>query len=150
MNVFNAYVKLFSGLLVYAFFATQHAIAQVEQSTEATKRVIEPVDSLGKVVLMLVVVIALILALAWLLNKTKSLRFAGSQQGVIKTLAVMPLGVKEKIALVQVGDKQLILGITSQQINCLGELDTPLQAQSQDEQAQVNSFSELLKRAIKK
>lgn len=150
MNVFNAYVKLFSGLLISAFFAAQHAIAQVEQSTEATKRVIEPVDSLGKVVLMLVVVIALILALAWLLNKTKSLRFVGSQQGVIKTLAVMPLGVKEKVALVQVGDKQLILGITSQQINCLGELDTPLQAQSQDEQAQANSFAELLKRAIKK
>lgn len=148
MNVFNACVKFLFRLFVSGFFSAQYVLAQAEQSSEAAKRVVEPVGSLGKVVLMLVLVIALILFIAWLLNKTRSLNFMG-QTGVIKTLAVMPLGVKEKVALVQVGDKQLILGITSQQINCLGELDTPIE-DSLASQQQANSFADLLKRAIKK
>lgn len=147
VNVFNAYAKLCGSL--WAFLMPTWAFA-VEQSTQAqaVNKVVEPMSALGKVVLMLVVVIGIILLLAWLLNKTRAVNMLG-QSGVIKTLAIMPLGVKEKVALIQVGEKQLILGITPQQITCLAELDTPLCAQQLSQESH-NSFAELLKRAIKK
>lgn len=148
MNVSSACVKFFIGIAGSFLLCCQQLAAQTEQSSEAAKRVIEPMGSLGKVVVMLVLVIAFIVFLAWLLNKTRNLNLMG-QTGVIKTLAVMPLGIKEKVALVQVGDKQLILGVTPHQINCLGELDTPLEELPLSQQP-TNSFADLLKKAIKK
>lgn len=148
MNVFNAYVKGFIALAMLGFSNCLLALETETKKTQAVQSVVEPSNALGKVVLMLAIVIGVILLLAWLLNKSRSLNVLG-QTGIIKTLAVMPLGIKEKIALVQVGNKQLILGITAQQINCLGVLDPPI-ASEELAQKTENNFAELLKRAIKK
>jgi flagellar protein FliO/FliZ len=44
----------------------------------------------------------------------------------MKTLGVLPMGVKEKILLVEVGDKQILLGMTPQNINTLAIFDEPI------------------------
>ena len=51
--------------------------------------------------------------------------------------------MKEKIAVVQAGDKQLVVGITARQITLLTELDEPLP----ETQAAPASFADLLKKS---
>ena len=73
--------------------------------------------------LSLLVVIAVILMLAWLAKKS---RVFGSNHQQLNVVATLPLGPKERIMVVQVGDEQLLVGVTGQQINLLKELPQPL------------------------
>ena len=106
--------------------------------------VVDPLASAGKVAFFLVVVVALIVLVSWLISKTRgfSVQSANPQ---LKTVAVLPLGMKEKIALVQVGDQQMVVGVTAQQINCLMTLEQPLSVS----QGESLAFSDLLKKAIR-
>nr|WP_270049459.1 flagellar biosynthetic protein FliO [Thalassolituus pacificus] len=90
-------------------------------------------------------IIGIILLLAWLVNKTQGQRLIGNN-GKLKMVAVLPLGMKEKIAVIQVGSKQLLVGITPQQITTLAELDEPLPLA---ESGNTVSFQDLLKKAIR-
>lgn len=107
-----------------------------------------PLQASGRVALFLLFIIALIVLLAWLLHKTRATRFNGLLGGRsdMKLVSVLSLGLKEKIAVVQVGEKQLVVGITASQITLLTELDKPLE--QSDEQA-ATSFAQLLKKAIR-
>ena len=143
MNVFNACVKV-------ALFLFPSVIVMAEASDAgqmAGALAVDPLASAGKVILFLVVVVGLIFFLAWLAGKSRALPLNGGHGEQLKTLAVLPLGIKEKVAVVQVGEKQLVLGITPQQINCLAELDEPLS--TPDTTAQALSFSDLLKKAVR-
>lgn len=70
------------------------------------------------------VVIALILALAWV-----SRRLSGGRLGnasFMKILAVQPLGTREKIILVDVAGRQMMLGVTPGRIVTLYVFDEPV------------------------
>ena len=69
-------------------------------------------------------VLACIVLVAWLLKRSNRFHTAGS--GKLRVIAGIPLGPRERAVLVQVGDEQLLLGVTPQQINTLHKLDTPL------------------------
>jgi flagellar protein FliO/FliZ len=81
-------------------------------------------DQLIQVTLALALVVGLIYGAAWLFKRTKGL--APSSGIPMKTLSVLPMGVKEKIILVEVGGKQLLLGMTPHQINTLATFDEPI------------------------
>lgn len=108
----------------------------------------DPLASGGRVMIFLLLILALILLLAWLVHKTRVL---GGLQGMsggpasLQIVATLSLGMKEKIAVVQAGDKQLVVGITAQQITLLKELDEPLPVS----QTEPVSFADLLKKAIR-
>ncbi|QQX81771.1 flagellar biosynthetic protein FliO [Shewanella sp. KX20019] len=72
----------------------------------------------------LIVVLLLIFALAYMV---KRLNLVPSSQGVLKTLAVTPLGQKEKLVLVEVDGQQYLLGVTPHQVNVVDKLTTPVQ-----------------------
>lgn len=80
-----------------------------------------PTTNLTQVFLGLVFVVALIFAMAWLLKRVTYGSFSGGQH--IKLMASMPLGTRERIALIEIGGKQILLGITSAQINTLHAFD---------------------------
>lgn len=73
--------------------------------------------ALGQTLLWLVVVVGLILLLAWLAKRLGGFQLQNA--GAIKVLSMMPVGNKERIALVQVGDKQILLGIAPGRVNTL-------------------------------
>ena len=73
----------------------------------------------------LIFILVLIFSMAWLVRKMGYSHISG--QGQLKLLSTMNLGQKEKIALIQVGQQQLLVGITSQQINTLHVLEEPLE-----------------------
>lgn len=92
----------------------------------------------------LVLVIGLILLLAWLLKRMK-VPALGQQKG-LRIVSQLPVGPKERIAVVQVGDEQILVGITSQSIQTLSKLETPLKEQDVTNSAFANQFSQLMKK----
>ena len=69
-------------------------------------------------------VIGLILALAWLLKKSRLV--PAMVQNQLRVISVLPLGNREKLLVVKVGEQQVLLGMTPANINLLCQLDSPL------------------------
>lgn len=72
----------------------------------------------------LIAVLAVILFLGWLLKRSQY--FHAAHHGQLKVLGAISLGAREKAVLIQVGEQQLLLGVTPQQINTLYTLPEPL------------------------
>jgi flagellar protein FliO/FliZ len=85
----------------------------------------------------LIAVLALIFLLAYIV---KRLKLVPSNGGVIKTIAVTPIGQREKVVLVEVNGQQYLLGVTSQQINLIDKLATSVDVP-------ISSFASRLKQA---
>ncbi len=71
--------------------------------------------------LSLFVVLVLFVGFAWLLRRTGNLSLAS--RGQLAVISGLSLGVREKLVLVKVGDKQLLLGVTPNRIDKLLELE---------------------------
>ncbi len=87
----------------------------------------------------LVLVIGVILLLAWLLKRMQVPAF-GQQKG-LKIVSQLPVGTKERIAVIQVGEEQFLVGITSQSIQTLAKLEKPLK----EEELANTAFAKLEK-----
>lgn len=74
-------------------------------------------------ILTLLMVLVLIIVCAMLLKRFQP---AHIQSKGLKVVTSLSLGAKERLIVVQVGDKQQLLGVTSQQINLLDTLDSPI------------------------
>ncbi|MCF7982556.1 MAG: flagellar biosynthetic protein FliO [Pseudomonadales bacterium] len=74
-------------------------------------------------VLGLAFVLLLIFGCAWLIKRFGALPNAGN--GAIKVISVLPMGTRERICLVEVGGKQLLLGVTAAQISILHTFEEP-------------------------
>lgn len=79
---------------------------------------------IATVVLGLAFVLLLIFGSAWLIKRLGAVPSAAS--GAIKIVAVLPVGSRERITLVEVGGKQLLLGVTPTQITTLHTFDEPV------------------------
>ncbi|YCO04510.1 flagellar biosynthetic protein FliO [Vibrio sp. VNB-15] len=92
----------------------------------------------------LVLVIGVILLLAWLLKRMQ-VPSMGQQKG-LRIVSQLPVGTKERIAVVQVGEEQFLVGITSQSIQTLAKLETPLKEEALATSAFASQFSQLIKK----
>jgi len=94
----------------------------VDDSPEVGKHVMANMDA-GSMVLSLLMVVGLIIVSAFVLK-----RFNIAQQNTkeLKVVANLSLGAKERVVVVQVGEQQLVLGVTSQHINLLDTLAEPI------------------------
>ena len=90
----------------------------------------------------LIVVVAAIMLCGWLYSRSQGLRVRGG--GVISIIATQPLGPKERILLIEVANKQLIVGMTSTQVSTLHVFDEPVVRQEAGV-AQRGNFSDRLK-----
>jgi len=81
----------------------------------------------GSMILSLLMVLGLIIVCAFVLK-----RFNLTQQSVsqLKVVTSLRLSAKERVIVVQVGDQQLLLGVTGQKITLLDKLSEPLISQS--------------------
>ncbi|OAI11717.1 flagellar biosynthetic protein FliO [Methylomonas koyamae] len=71
--------------------------------------------------LALLLVLAVFLLLVWALKKSGGLAMAGKNK--LAVLAGLSLGMREKLVLVRVGEKELLLGVSSGRIDKLLELE---------------------------
>jgi flagellar protein FliO/FliZ len=98
--------------------------SSTQETLATTTPVLNTQDQLIQVSLSLVAVLLVIYALAWLIKRNRGVQGLASLP--IKTLAVLPMGVKEKIVLIEVGGKQILLGLTAHNINTLASFDEPI------------------------
>lgn len=91
----------------------------------------------------LMLVIGAILLTGWLYSRTQKLRGAGS--GLIRIVASQALGTKERVLLLEVGGKQLLVGMTSSQVQTLHVFDEPVAIA----EVEAGGFAERLRASLK-
>ncbi|MGL5947518.1 MAG: flagellar biosynthetic protein FliO [Aeromonas sp.] len=106
----------------------------VQPVSEVSRSVFASVD-MSQWLLSMLLIIGLIVALAWLMKKTKLANALGGAH--IKVLATVPLGAKERLLLVDVGGEQVLLGVTAQQITALHTCALPASAKANADMAAV-------------
>jgi len=96
-------------LPVIFIFITESILAN-----EASAKIpsVDPVSSsyLFKLTFGLAVILLLIFGLAWLMKKMQLTQH--SQNGLIQIISAISVGHRDRIALLQVGDEQLLVGMT--------------------------------------
>jgi flagellar protein FliO/FliZ len=82
-------------------------------------------SGIWEVALGLALVVVVIFAIAWAMRRM--VPGAGGGTGALRVLAALPLGPRERLLLVEAAGKQLLLGVTAQQVNTLHTFDEPVQ-----------------------
>lgn len=96
--------------------------AVAQQAGEASQ--INIMAQLGQLALGLLLVVGLIYLIGYVMRRTGPLAPRGGQQ--IKLLSSLPLGPRDRLILVDVGGKQLLLGASPGRINTLHAFDEPI------------------------
>ncbi len=133
---------MFRLLTFVVLFGT--SIAAQAQTANITS--LEPISSpyLLKLTGGLILVVALIFLFAWLLKKFNLNQH--SQNGLIRIIAGLSIGTRDRIVLIQVGEEQILLGLTPGRIEKLHSLSQPVEAPG--EQAVSSVFAEKLQRLM--
>ena len=86
----------------------------------------DPLSSgyLLKLVIGLLTVLALIFVFAWAARKMRLT--PSGQQGAIRVLSAISVGQRERIALIQVGDEQILVGLSPGRMQTLHTLKEPV------------------------
>jgi flagellar protein FliO/FliZ len=92
----------------------------------------------------LLLVVLVIFVLAWLLRKLNLNQ--QSNNSLIKIIAGLSLGTRDRIVLLQVGEEQILLGLTPGRIEKLHTLAVPLEVSG--EQVETSSFAARLNRIM--
>lgn len=90
----------------------------------------------------LALVVALIAGLAWVLRRLGGVPAAG--RGPLQVLGGLSVGARERVVLLRVGDRQLLLGVAPGRVQTLQVLDPPLALPP----ASGDGFAERLQRAL--
>ena len=90
----------------------------------------------------LLFVLAVIFGLAWLLKQYNNSGMVGNK--AMKIVASMPLGTRERVVLIEVADKQILLGVAPGSVNSLHVFDEKVVGDSE----QSSDFSSKLKQVL--
>jgi flagellar protein FliO/FliZ len=102
------------------------------------------VGGIVQVTLGLLVVLMVIAGAAWFARRFG--HFNATAKGNLRIIGGLPMGSRERVVLLQVGDKQLLLGVAPGRIEILHVLDEPLSFDADNSTPPAQTFSALLKR----
>jgi flagellar protein FliO/FliZ len=125
----------------YLFLLISFPVFSAEESSVPSIKT-DPMSGgyLLQLILGLVVVIVCIVALAWVAKRVN--RLQSSTDGSLKVLGGLSMGARERVVLLQVGEQQLLIGVSPGRINALHVLDEPVS--DIDKISNAGSFSEKL------
>ncbi|REL37311.1 flagellar biosynthetic protein FliO [Thalassotalea euphylliae] len=118
-------------------------LAPQQTAPEVGRHVASNNLELSSMLLSLLAVLALILLAASLLKKFK---LGGQLHSDLKVITSMHIGTKERLVVVEVAGKQLLLGVTANNISILQELAEPITSQQNLPVDIAASLSKLLKK----
>lgn len=101
------------------------------------------VGSIAGLLLSLLLVIGIILLAAWMLRRLPGVGQSGS--GLLRVRASLPLGMKERVVLIEAAGETLLLGVTAGGIRCLHRFDEPLPPEASADRG----FAQLLAERIR-
>lgn len=110
-----------------ALLVINPAFAQETARTAAPDSPVRAPDTLGTILslgLGLLAVVAVIYGCAWIIRRMNGM--TGMNNNAIKVMSVMAIGTRERIALIEVGGQQILLGITPSAIRTLHVFDEPV------------------------
>ncbi|GHT86149.1 hypothetical protein AGMMS49543_18800 [Betaproteobacteria bacterium] len=113
---------------------------------EARPPVPDVASSLGQTLVALMAVIAILFVFLWLMKRVSA---PGRGAGLIKVISATAVGPRERIVLVSVGDKNILVGVTPGSLSTLhvfGPDELPLPAATP---APAASFANRLREALK-
>lgn len=139
MRAFTRFIASLGALGSTAVFAA-------EQPTLAKGQEVLTGSSIAQIILALGAVLAAIFLLAWLAKRINGVHAAHQQMKVVATLAV---GTRERVMLVQVGEKQVLLGVTAGSISHLASYDEPVIPQDTPKEAFAVSLRQAMQREDK-
>lgn len=113
--------------------ATKQSVALAEKTSTSSQ--------LTSLVGGLVLIVLLIYALSWFAKRFTQGGFLQNQ--TMKVVSTMPLGTRERLMLIDVGGKQMLLGITATQINTLHVFEEPI-VETKKDQPITSDFSQKL------
>ncbi|EUB72341.1 flagellar biosynthetic protein FliO [Pseudomonas sp. GM41(2012)] len=127
------------GVALGLALALPFSVLAAEPVTTAATAAVPAVSSgvagqLTQLVLGLLLVLGLIFFLAWLLRRVQQAGPAGKGQ-VIELIGSRALGPRDRLMLVQVGNEQILLGLSPGTITALHVLKEPVQVPSGTEKA---------------
>lgn len=96
----------------------------------------------------LIFVVALILGLAWMMKKMR-IPVLGRHQD-FSVIRQLPIGTRERLMIVKAGEEQFLIGVTSQTIQLIAKLDSPLQETQVHAASGKDSFANQLSQLLKK
>lgn len=139
MNIFRLAVPVFL-ITILPVFSVLAAEQKQVNSTVSYSHVLN--WSLG-----LIAVLVLFFACVWLVKKTGTL--SGNNKQEMRVVSGLSLGMREKLILVQLGDRQVVLGVTPGKIEkiLVLEPEDTLFKQSQVERS-GEEFSQKLKQVL--
>ena len=120
------------------------AIAQTAQAAT-----VSPSTGLLQIFLALAVVIAIMLALAWMVKRIGPI--ASGHKLPVKVIGGISIGNRERVMVIEVADQWLVLGVTAQQINTLASMPKQdLPANDTGATPMTAPFADWLKKTIEK
>lgn len=117
-----------------------HAVEQTSQISQTLSA-----GYFLKLGLALLLVLAMFMAFAWVMRKFNG--YQTTAKGELQVVTGLNLGTREKLVVVQVGDEQLLLGVTPGKISRLHQLEQNI---STGGSGSVGDFSDKLKTLIQK
>lgn len=147
---FQPVKNLFAVVLGCSVFDTVLA-AQTAVDSDSSPLVSSAADPLAmsnlwQLTLGMLLVLSLIVGIAWLLKRSGRLQMAAG--GSLRVLGGLSMGARERVVLMQVGDKQLLIGVAPGRVQTLHVLEEPIHNTNSSET--LGGFSEQLGRLMKK
>lgn len=143
----RAVMRTLALLCVAATVLSGTSAFAAERASTAPVALVNPLSAgaVVQTILGLMVVVAVIVAVAWLLRRVSQMQ--AGVQGALKVVAGLSLGARERVVLMQVGEKQLLLGVAPGRIQTLYVLEQPLPAAAGGMSAELD-FAERLKHVL--
>jgi flagellar protein FliO/FliZ len=105
---------------------------------------------IGSAFVGLVLVLGLILAMAWLLKRMPGAGRGLRQSDQLRVVSMLSVGTKERVAVIQVGGEQLLVGVSPGGISRLYLLPEPLEVTPPPTLPTLPDFADLLAKRLRK
>ena len=139
-------LETFGSVLRLALSLFAISLTRVSAAAEPVSGVVDGQDVLG-VLFGLVVVLGSVVVVGWLYARSRGLQGMAGQ--AINVVAAQSLGPKERIVLVEVGGKQIVVGMTSAQLQTLHVFDEPVVLSGSDTSVVPTAFAERLRSMLR-
>ena len=118
--------------IITALFMQMTSYSLLALDKPATKEmppIVDPLSGTNVVQMLvgLVAVLVLVFAIAWLLRRVGGVSLGGSSS--LKVIAGMSMGARERVVLLQVGEEQLLLGVSPGRVQTLHVLEKPVEVE---------------------
>ncbi len=141
----NVKIQTTSGVFLLCSFSS--VFADVENKTKEAVKTVTSEHMINWFIALIIVLLIFFICI-WVLRKSGALALNSKKN--MRVIAGLSLGMREKLLLVQVGEKQLVLGVTPGRINKLLTLEgnEQIYRDQSDNKSTENDFANKLKKAL--